>query len=128
MRAVAVGPLEVVEQRPVEIAGHGYSFVERARHLPEMEVDERPAVLVAHRRDAVLGDQDGQPIAAVGGEEVRQALGIDLPAQLVPLADVLVVLERAQVAHQPGNAQAGVLDEVARVVVETDEVERPRLG
>src|SRR5262245_4358330 len=62
-RAVAVGPLVVVEQRPVEVAEHRDVLADRARHLPQVHEDELPARGVAARGNAVLGDQDRELVA-----------------------------------------------------------------
>src|SRR5439155_13449742 len=67
-------PLVVVEQRPVQVADNRDALAERARHLPEVEEDERPAVLVACHRRAILGDQDRQAVARIGLEEVGEPL------------------------------------------------------
>ena len=75
---VAVGPLEVVEQRPGVVAGHRHAVLDRARELEQVAVHEVDALrivdlavqehLIAHRQ-AVLGDRQRQLVAVV--EEAR---------------------------------------------------------
>src|SRR6185503_11859692 len=121
---VPVRPLVVVEQRPYEVADDRHATADRARHLPQVEHEVEPAVAVAGRRDAVLADEDRQFVACVAPQELAEALRIELPAERAAFADVLRLLVEAGIAEQAGQVEAGVADEVARVVVDADEVER----
>src|SRR5258708_33923189 len=57
-RRVAECPLEVVQQRPVEIAPHIDSFNQTSLHLTKGRLDERNPPLVVRGRDPALRDKD----------------------------------------------------------------------
>src|SRR5919106_5999199 len=59
-RAVAERPLEVVEQRPVEVAAHVEAVVQAATHATQRLADVLDALVVIGRADPVLGHVDGR--------------------------------------------------------------------
>src|SRR6266516_900579 len=61
---VAERPLEVVEQRPVEVAAHVDALGEARQDLTHGRVDVRGPPLIVGGGDAVLGDEDRDPGAA----------------------------------------------------------------
>src|SRR5262249_51888931 len=83
-----------------------------------------PAIVLVLRRDAVLGDQQWHAESAQRFEEVPEAFGIHLPAEVVALADPALQIERARRADQARQLEPGVSHEVAGVVVDADEIER----
>ena len=145
---VAVGPLEVVHQRPVEVAPHVRAAARwrrarraggrrRRRSAPGRGPGRRRDVVGVRR--AVLGEVHRRDVVLVGqpGEQPGQALGLDLPAHVgdrQPAAregDVLAADERR--ARRPLGVRAvgtGDLrvrsagDGVALVVVDAERVER----
>lgn len=92
-----------------------------------MEVDEGPAIVVPNRGHAVLGDEDRQSESRVRAKELPEPLRVDLPTQIIALADTAMMFQRAYFAEHSWQMQPAVMDEVARVVVESDEVQRARL-
>src|ERR1700679_3804460 len=58
MLVIAGGPLEIVEQRPVEIRVNGNTLVEAVGDARQRLVDEGDTARVVAGRDAVLGDVD----------------------------------------------------------------------
>src|SRR3954468_6051324 len=89
---VAVRPLEVVHERPDEVAAHVDALPDHVEHrlqVPPVVVD---AVRVVHlavlhpvgEGGTVLGDHERQVRVALvqGGQQVREALRLDVPAHL----------------------------------------------
>src|SRR5690606_30522220 len=127
---VAVGPLEVVQQRPGEVAAHvhalAHGLVHRAQVLPQVGDALRVvhAALRRHgrvgERGAVLGDVDRYAAVALAdpSQRVQQPLRVDLPAHLG--------VGRVRLAHA-GDARRRrgriVPGDAARVVVDAEEVD-----
>src|ERR1700722_8244137 len=111
-RPVAVGPFEVVEQAPREVAADVDAVVQTAANTPESVGVERHALVVVVGGDAVLGDDD------------RQAGHLGGPANgvLCGLRPVLVphLRDRAAVGRRPQLA-AGTETEPG-VALDADEV------
>ena len=116
MAAVTVRPLEVVDERPVEVA---VTSTPRAGAVDGVEVraQERRAPDVAPVGNAVLADEEGPAAVRVAEEQAGEPLGVDLPTEVVARAigdgGGLVRRSATQMAH----------DEVARVVVHAQVVE-----
>ena len=126
---VALGPLEVVEQRPDVVALHRHAGGDRARDrvevagevVPPLRIGDRAVVHtdVAERR-AVLGhvDRARRVVAGDADEALVEALGIDLPAH--------VGVGRARDVGDREAARGVGVGEDAEVVVHAEEVERRR--
>src|SRR5476649_1656348 len=109
--AVARGPFEVVEQRPVDIAAHVDALVYAAAQGLQRAVDEGDAARVVVGGDAVFGDVD-RPAGARG----RQADGAGQRLRIE-----LVAGGRHLGAGRRGDAAVG-LHQYAGVGLHADEV------
>src|SRR5205807_1499691 len=76
-------PLEVVHQRPVEVAPYVSPGRDRVRHLAEVGGQVASAGVLVERRVAVLGDEERLAGSAEATEEAAQPRRVDLPAHLV---------------------------------------------
>ena len=81
--AVAVRPLEVVDQRPVQVADDVDALGAGAVDGVEVRAQEVRALDVAPVGDAVLGDEQRPAAARVADQQPVEALGVDLPAEIV---------------------------------------------
>jgi len=120
---VAERPLEVVEQRPVQVAPHVDPFGHACLHLAERGVDEGDPLLVVRGRDPVLGDQDRDPSRALPGAPDRPAkrLRVVLVAHLRRVVSFFD-LTRPIAPVVPGAARSFRPDSKPRVGLDADEV------
>src|SRR5438132_13190180 len=78
-RAVSQGPLEVVEQAPVEIAPYLDTRRETGQHLSHRGVDIPDPFLVERGRDPALRYADRRPARTPPGPPARSSEGLRVP-------------------------------------------------
>src|ERR1019366_4861425 len=95
LRAVAVEPLEVVEERPVKVArnrnARGLGRGERC----EMGFEERGAKRIGAVGEAILGDENRKTEPARVAEKGSERLGRDLPSVVREAAPLPVAILKA---------------------------------
>ena len=114
LRAVAVGPFQVVRQGPVDIAGDGNSLRSSPGDRLKMLDDVGRTQDVRGIGDAVLGDDDGErgesPVDLL--EKKIQPFGVDRPSRIGILG---LGLDR----------QARAVDPFGAVVVHAEKIQAP---
>src|SRR2546423_15523236 len=75
-RRVSEGPLEVVEQRPVEVAAHVDPLTEARHDLAKGRVNVVRPLVVVTGRDPIFGDQDSDAWTASAGPPDGSAHGL----------------------------------------------------
>jgi len=84
---LAVGPLEVVDERPAEVAAEGNPGVDDSRDLCEVAAEVRDALVVLHATFAVDGIRIRSTVSAERVEEGAVQKAIELPGgELVMVA------------------------------------------
>src|SRR5450830_1834417 len=118
-RAQALDPLEVVHQGPVIVALYVYTVPDELTHLEKVVVDVPGSEGVLGVGRAILGDEDRCMVAVpVILADTIQPLRVQFPPKVVLLA-VFTYFKPAQRAC----GLAGTVDDVARIVVDAEEIE-----
>src|SRR5439155_21777360 len=113
-------PLEVVHQRPVEVAPYVSPGGDRVGHRAEVGGQVASAGVLVERRVAVLGDEERLAGSAEATEKAAQPRRVDLPAHLVE-----------ELRRLPGSAETlesrrrAAPHEDPHVVVQAEDVEAP---
>src|SRR5438445_13746247 len=77
-RRVSEGPLEVVEQRPVEVAAHVDPLTEARHDLAKGRVNVGRPLVVVTGRDPIFGDKDWDARTAAIAPPIASAIGLQV--------------------------------------------------
>ena len=78
--------------------------------------------------DAVLGDEDGQPVMAELFDHLVHALGVDLPSHVCDRPGFRMMFKGAYLPERVFAQRPGVVDELPEIIVEAYEVDGPGCG
>src|SRR2546423_5225359 len=117
-RAVALGPLKIIETGPVKIAAYRRAGLDGTQHGGDVtqEIFRPEGVLVV--RDAIFGHDDWQLLALQPSQGPVEALGVEFPIEIRP--------RRISREHPLAEQLSAILHvkfyELARVVIEADKI------
>ena len=121
-------PFEIVEQGPVQIPENRDPLAARTLKRRQMILDEPDPLGIVFRTDPVFGNQDGKLVPPGSHQDAVKTIRRHFPAHLIELTNIPFVMTLlAGLSDQTVAGEPVETDMILGIIVDPEEIERPRL-